>query len=117
MACSAPSLSPSQYALLELLVRFEDKVVPREEVAEAVWPDEMHITDQMIDTLVSRLRKRLAPYDADHQIVTRRGFGLIFRCITRLHNYDNPISCGCKIIRVCNNQWWRIDDYIFVIFL
>jgi DNA-binding response OmpR family regulator len=73
-----PPLSPSQYALLAALVRREDEIVTREEIAGAVWPDEAHITDQMIDTLVSRLRKRLARYDADHYIVTRRGFGLMF---------------------------------------
>lgn len=73
-----PPLSPSQYALLAALVRREDEIVTREELADAVWPDEGHITDQMIDTLVSRLRKRLARYDADHYIVTRRGFGLMF---------------------------------------
>jgi DNA-binding response OmpR family regulator len=32
----------------------------------------------MIDTLVSRLRRRLAELDADHYVVTRRGFGLMF---------------------------------------
>jgi DNA-binding response OmpR family regulator len=73
-----PPLSPSQYALLACLVRREDEIVTREEIADAVWPDEEHITDQMIDTLVSRLRKRLARYDADHYVVTRRGFGLMF---------------------------------------
>ncbi len=73
-----PPLSPSQYVLLEALIRHEGQVVTREEIAAAVWPDEKHITDQMIDTLVSRLRKRLAEYDADQHVVTRRGFGLMF---------------------------------------
>lgn len=73
-----PPLSPSQYALLELLVDHEGQIVTREEIAGRVWPDEQHITDQMIDTLVSRLRKRLSPYGVEEQIVTRRGFGLLF---------------------------------------
>lgn len=74
----APPLSPGQYALIELLVSREGQLVTREEIAAAVWPDQQHITDQMIDTLVSRLRKRLAEYHADRHVVTRRGFGLMF---------------------------------------
>ncbi len=73
-----PPLSPRQYVLLELLVRREGTVVEREEIAAVVWPDQVDISDEMIDTLVSRLRRRLADYDADRYIVTRRGFGLMY---------------------------------------
>ncbi len=73
-----PPLSPRQYALLELLVRHEGTVVGREEIAATVWPDQVDISDEMIDTLISRLRKRLADYEADRYIVTRRGFGLMY---------------------------------------
>ncbi len=72
-----PPLSPGQYALLALLASREGQVVTREEIAAAVWPEQQHITDQMIDTLVSRLRRRLAEYGADQHLVTRRGFGLM----------------------------------------
>jgi pSer/pThr/pTyr-binding forkhead associated (FHA) protein len=73
-----PPLPPSQYALLALLIRRAEQVVTRDEIASAVWPDEINITDQMIDTLTSRLRRRLAEYGASHYIVTRRGFGLMY---------------------------------------
>ncbi len=73
-----PALSPTQYTLLELLIRREGEIVTRADIAAAVWPDQVDISDQMIDTLVSRLRRRLADYRADHYIVTRRGFGLMF---------------------------------------
>jgi DNA-binding response OmpR family regulator len=73
-----PPLSPGQYKLLELLICREGKLVTREDIAAAVWPGQTDITDEMIDALISRLRKRLAEYDADHYVVTRRGFGLIY---------------------------------------
>lgn len=76
-----PPLSPSQFALLALLVHNEDAVVTRDEVRQYVWGHEMEeINDQTIDALVSRLRRRLFEADPEHDyIVTRRGFGLMFR--------------------------------------
>jgi DNA-binding response OmpR family regulator len=45
-----------------------------------VWGTDENITDQTIDALVSRLRKRLFELDRDHDyITTRRGFGLMFQ--------------------------------------
>jgi DNA-binding winged helix-turn-helix (wHTH) protein len=73
-----PALSLSQYRLLELLWERKGKVVTREEVIAAVWPesDEAGITEQAIDALVRRLRDRLAELDPDHEyIVTVRGHG------------------------------------------
>lgn len=75
-----PPLSPSQFNLLSLLMHNEDAVVTREDVKVEIWGDGVEVTDQTIDALVSRLRKRLFEADADHEyVVTRRGFGLMFR--------------------------------------
>lgn len=75
-----PPLSPGQFALLRLLVERAGAVVTREEIRQEVWGGQEPISDQTLDALVSRLRKRLAEADPTHEyIVTRRGFGLIFR--------------------------------------
>jgi DNA-binding winged helix-turn-helix (wHTH) protein len=75
-----PPLSPGQYMLLTLLVKHEGRVVSRDEIRQFVWGMEDDITDQTIDALVSRLRKRLTEVDPSFEyVVTRRGFGLIFR--------------------------------------
>jgi DNA-binding winged helix-turn-helix (wHTH) protein len=75
-----PPLSPSQFSLLSLLVHNEDAVVTREDIRRYVWGGDMEVNDQTIDALVSRLRKRLLDADPDHDyILTRRGFGLMFR--------------------------------------
>jgi hypothetical protein len=73
-----PPLSLSQYRLLEILWEHKGKIVTREEVIAAVWPesDEAGITEQAIDALVRRLRDRLAEVDSDHEyLVTVRGHG------------------------------------------
>ncbi len=73
-----PPLSLSQYRLLEILWEHKGKIVTREEVIAAVWPesDEAGITEQAIDALVRRLRDRLAEVDREHEyLVTVRGHG------------------------------------------
>ena len=73
-----PPLSLSQYRLLEILWEQKGKIVTREEVIAAVWPesDESGITEQAIDALVRRLRDRLAEVDREHEyLVTVRGHG------------------------------------------
>jgi DNA-binding winged helix-turn-helix (wHTH) protein len=75
-----PPLSPGQFTLLSLLARNEGRVVTREDLRACVWGPDDEVTDQTIDALVSRLRKRLEEADPDHEyVITRRGFGLMFR--------------------------------------
>jgi len=73
-----PPLSLAQYRLLELLYERKGKVVTRDDVIRAVWPDsdESGITEQAIDALMRRLRDRLAEVDPDHEYITTvRGHG------------------------------------------
>jgi len=77
----APSLSPAQFALLRMLCEAEGRVVSREDIVSAVWPDTAAegVSDQAIDALVRRLRERLSELDRDHQyVVTVRGHGFRF---------------------------------------
>jgi len=75
-----PSLSPSQFCLLDLLMKAAGKVVTRQDVIQTVWPDAVEgVTDQAVDALVYRLRERLAELDPDHNyVVTVRGHGFRF---------------------------------------
>lgn len=75
-----PPLSPNQFALLALLVENAGRIVTREQLVECIWGSGQEVTDQTIDALVSRLRRRLLEADPDHNyILTRRGFGLMFQ--------------------------------------
>jgi predicted component of type VI protein secretion system len=73
-----PPLSLAQYRLLALLYEDPGRVYSRDEVVEAVWPEDDRdgISEQAIDALARRLRERLAEADVDTQyVVTVRGHG------------------------------------------
>jgi DNA-binding winged helix-turn-helix (wHTH) protein len=74
-----PSLSVSQYRLLENLYDNPGQVVPRKELIANVWGEEqaIDVSEQALDALVRRLRYRLNSIDpANNYIVTIRGHGL-----------------------------------------
>lgn len=78
----APPLSVSQFKLISLLSRNENKVVTREEIVRSVWGEEesIGVSEQAIDALVRRLRARLAKMDDAHEYIqTMRGVGFIFK--------------------------------------
>ncbi len=80
-----PPLSLPQFRLLHLLYCNPERVVPRQEVIEHVWPESEAegVSEQAIDALIRRLRERIAEVDPSHSyVVTVRGHG--FRL-------DNPI--------------------------
>jgi hypothetical protein len=73
-----PPLSPAQYRLIELLYHEPGRVYSRDDVVEAVWPedDRAGISEQAIDALARRLRERLVEVDpATQYVVTVRGHG------------------------------------------
>jgi pSer/pThr/pTyr-binding forkhead associated (FHA) protein len=74
----APSVSKAQFSLLTLLYDKPGRVYSRDEIAAVVWSqnDIKGVSDEMIDALVGRLRRRIAAVDPDHRyIVTVRGHG------------------------------------------
>ena len=74
----SPPLSLAQYRLLEMLYQEPGRVYSRDEVVEAVWPedDREGISEQAIDALARRLRERLAEQDpSTPYVLTVRGHG------------------------------------------
>lgn len=73
-----PPVSKAQFRLLALLYEKPDRVYSRDEIVGAVWPQNAieGVSDETIDALVGRLRRRIAAVDPDHRyIVTVRGHG------------------------------------------
>ncbi len=73
-----PPVSKAQFRLLTLLQQKLGRVYSRDEIVAAVWPRDAlaGVSDETIDALVGRLRRRIAALDPDHRyIVTVRGHG------------------------------------------
>lgn len=73
-----PSLSASQFNLLQALYKQTGAVIPRTEIIVAVWGSAAEgVSEQALDALVRRLRDRLGELDPNWEyIVTIRGHGL-----------------------------------------
>lgn len=73
-----PPLSVKQFDLLWFLFQNRGRVVSKDEIAQAVWPESQgDIYDANIDRMVSRVRSRIEQENSDEPrfIATVRGFG------------------------------------------
>jgi DNA-binding response OmpR family regulator len=76
-----PPLSSAQFALLITLAGAPEQVFTRDELAAQVWPEEdpSGISNEAVNSLVRRLRKRLMEVDPNHRyIFAVRGHGFRF---------------------------------------
>lgn len=69
------TLSKTEYAILTLLMKNTDNFVPRIEILKTVWGDNESANERIVDTNISRLRKKLG--DTGQKIVNRSGLGYI----------------------------------------
>lgn len=76
-------LSPTEFRLLELLMRRSGRVVPRDAIVEVVWDLAHDVEENTLDTFIRLLRTKV---DRDHDqklIHTVRGIGYTIREIPR----------------------------------
>jgi DNA-binding response OmpR family regulator len=69
-------LTKKEFEILFLLLQKPGRVFSREELLKTVWPDNVLVTDRTIDVHITRLRKKIIPYDK--HVVTRLGYGYCF---------------------------------------
>lgn len=72
-------LSPTEFRLLELLMRRSGRVVPRDAIVEAVWDFDHDVEENTLDTFIRLLRSKI---DREHDrklIQTVRGIGYAIR--------------------------------------
>jgi DNA-binding response OmpR family regulator len=72
-------LSPTEFRLLELLMRRSGRVVPRDSIVEAVWDFDHEVEENTLDTFIRLLRSKI---DREHDrklIQTIRGIGYTIR--------------------------------------
>jgi DNA-binding response OmpR family regulator len=76
-----PPLSGAQFALLRALVGAPGLVYSRDDLRAIAWPEEAPagISDEAVNSLIRRLRRRLMAVDAEHRyIYAIRGHGFKF---------------------------------------
>lgn len=73
------SLTPTEYRLLEFLMRRAGRVAPREEIIEAVWGAEREVESNTLDAFIRLLRTKIDNGYQAKLIHTVRGFGYSIR--------------------------------------
>jgi len=74
----AITLSRKELGLLELLMRRAGRVVPKDAIEESLYSFDELASQNSIEVLVHRLRRKLGDAGADRQIHTLRGVGYLF---------------------------------------
>lgn len=69
-------LTKKEFQILTLFLQKQGRVFSREELLKFVWPDDVFVTDRTVDVHITRLRKKIVPYDKN--VVTRLGYGYCF---------------------------------------
>ena len=73
------ALTPQEFSLLHLLMSQPGIVLSREELLEKVWGSEVFVTGRGVDTLVTRLRRKVEEDPSrPKRIITARGIGYKF---------------------------------------
>lgn len=66
-------LTKREHLILELLLEHPGRFFTREEILDAVWPDDALVGERSVDVHVARLRKKLGTEGS--RIVNKTGFG------------------------------------------
>lgn len=66
-------LTPTEFKILELLVRHPDRVYSRGQVLSNLWPDDRAVEDRAVDVHIARLREKMGA--AAGLVETVRGVG------------------------------------------
>jgi DNA-binding response OmpR family regulator len=69
------SLTPREFSLLELLMRYKGRVLPRSTIVEQIWGFDTEIEDNTLDVFIRLLRNKIELPDAPKLIRTVRGIG------------------------------------------
>jgi two-component system phosphate regulon response regulator PhoB len=67
-------LTNIEFKLLVYFARHLDHILSRRQILEAVWPDNLNVTERVIDTHISNLRKKLGVLGAHLKAVHGAGY-------------------------------------------
>ena len=70
------SLTKTEFELLGLLMRHRGQVFSRQQIFDAVWPQDVVVSDRTVDVNITRMRKKIGRYGSF--IISRQGYGYLF---------------------------------------
>jgi two-component system response regulator MprA len=73
------SLTPTEYALLELLLLNPDRVLSRAQIFQEVWGYDIEFSSNSLDVFVAALRRKTEHRGRTRLIQTKRGVGFVLR--------------------------------------
>ena len=68
-------MGPTEFRLLELLMRNPDRAFDRNQLLDRVWGRNVYVEERTVDVHVLRLRRALSPFGLDKSVQTVRGVG------------------------------------------
>ena len=68
-------LRPTEYRLLEIMLRNPNRAFQRSQLLDQVWGRSVYVDERTVDVHVLRLRNALKPFDRHNLITTVRGVG------------------------------------------
>lgn len=74
--------TPTEYKLLEVLMRNPDRAFERSQLLDRVWGRQTYVEERTVDVHMLRLRKIFKPYGLDTALQTVRGIGYRFTPVT-----------------------------------
>jgi DNA-binding response OmpR family regulator len=70
------NLTKTEFELLGLLLKHRGQVFSRQQIFDAVWPENVVVSDRTVDVNITRMRKKIGKYG--NLIVSRQGYGYVF---------------------------------------
>ena len=70
------SLTRTEFELLGYLLLYRGQVFSRQQIFDAVWPENVVVSDRTVDVNITRMRKKIGRYGK--YIVSRQGYGYCF---------------------------------------
>jgi DNA-binding response OmpR family regulator len=78
-AGSAVDVTPIEFKLLTAFIQRRGRVLSREQLLDAAWDRDVHVTDRAVDAHIVNLRRKIEPEPAEPKfLLSVRGLGYRF---------------------------------------
>ncbi len=71
-------LSKNEFIILKFFMTHSDQIISRKQLLRLLWENETFVEDSALNTLISRLRKKISSVDSQLEIKTIRNQGIRF---------------------------------------